>query len=331
MKIKNKLTIGLVASLALLAGITSVRADYSAIIIADNPVHYWPLAESSTNQAAADLGNPGGNPGTYTDANATGGLALGQPTTPTLIGDTCAKFSGANGIFVDAGLFHPGDNITVEAWIQVGTTPGGNIRSIIARWDGSYELDVDGNNFGRLVVQNDSTVTAVVSSVTPLIPGQWHHLVGVFDQGVASVYLDGVLGATNALGGVLHNIGNNTPDRVLIANTRSGSTGNAWYGSIAKVAVYGYGLTSLQIQSHYTNGVPGVAPALARQSAVLVKWGALPGNYALQTASSLGSPNWAGSDASSALTPDGTILEQVFAAPAVDQFFRSVSTNAVQP
>lgn len=331
MKSKSKLTLGLVASLALLAGAMSVRADYSAVIIADNPIHFWPLAESSTNQAAADLGNPGGNPGTYTDANATGGLTLDQPTTPTLIGDTGASFSGANGIFVDAGLFNPGDNMTVEAWVQVGTAPGANIRSIIARWDGSYELDVDGNNYGRLVVQNNSTVTAVVASVTPMIPGQWHHLVGVFDQGMASVYLDGVLGATNALGGVLHNIGNNTPDRVLIANTRSGSTGNAWYGSIAKVAVYGYGLSPQQIQTHYTNGVPNVAPALDRQPAVLVQWLALPGSCALQTASSLSSPNWAAFSASTPLTPDGSTLEQVIPASAANQFFRTVSTNAVQP
>jgi hypothetical protein len=327
----SRLTKGLVASLALLVGIMSGRADYSATILADNPIHYWPLAESATNQAAADLGNPGGNPGTYTDQNNVGGITLGQSVTPTLIGDTCATFSGANGVFVNAGLFHPGDNMTVEAWVKVGTSPGGNIRSVLARWDGSYELDVDQSNFGRLVVENDDGDTAVVSSLTPLIPGQWHHLVGIFDQGVAAVYLDGVLGATNLLGGVLNDLGNNTPDQVLIGNTRNGNTGNGWYGSIAKVAVYNYGLTPQQIQTHYTNGVPNVAPALAQQPAVLVQWPSLPGTFRLQVTSSLSSPNWTTPDASSALTPDGVTLEQVFTPSTLVQFFRSVSTNAVQP
>jgi len=330
MNIRNKLSIGLVAALAILAGVTSVRADYSAIVLNDNPIHFWVLGESSTNQPAADIGTPGGNPGTYTDLNNVNGLLLGQPTTPALIGDTCASFDGLNGVFVDVGLFYPGASVTVEAWVKVGVGAVGNIRSIIARWDGCFELDVDGNNYGRFIVRNDTNGIATVSSLIPLIPGQWHHVVGVFENGVVSVYRDSVLGGTNALGGSLQNVGP-SPDRVLIGNTRTGSTGNVWIGDIAKVAVYNYGLTPQQVLTHYTGGVPGVAPVLTQQPALTIRWPSLPGNYSLQAADSLSNPNWTSTAATPVLTPDATAFEQVIPTASAGQFYRTVSTNAIQP
>src|SRR6266404_2992446 len=116
MKTKKCQSIGQVASLILLGQVTSALADYSSVILADNPIHYWRLEESITSQPAADTGATPTNAGVYT-----GGVTLGQPTAPTLLGGTCALFDGANGTFVDLGLFHPGDSASFEAWVNMAT------------------------------------------------------------------------------------------------------------------------------------------------------------------------------------------------------------------
>src|SRR5438132_1993159 len=144
-----RLSLGLVASMILLGEATSVLAYYSSVVLADHPIHYWRLEETLTSEQAADAGSPGGNPGRYT-----GGVTLGQTTEPLIIGGTCAAFDGANGSFVDLGLFHPGDSATFEAWVNLATDASTTVKAVIARWDGSYELDTNGVDVGYIVVMN---------------------------------------------------------------------------------------------------------------------------------------------------------------------------------
>ena len=125
-----------------------VPGDYAQTVMADAPIHYYRFEETSAAQPAADLGTPGGRNGIYT-----GGITLNQSTAPMELG-SAARFNGSVGTFVNLGNFHPGNSVTIEAWVQLdpsaASSPG--YHAIIARWDGSYELDFAPGDVPNLVV-----------------------------------------------------------------------------------------------------------------------------------------------------------------------------------
>ncbi|WP_191906468.1 LamG-like jellyroll fold domain-containing protein [Hymenobacter baengnokdamensis] len=74
------------------------------------------------------------------------------------------------------------------------------------------------------------------------ISGKWHHVAATFDGTTRSIYLDGVLKASDKPSG--HNV----PDA---SNLRIGSTNNGEYfpGSLDEVRIYNTGLTQAQVQA----------------------------------------------------------------------------------
>ncbi|HXJ72573.1 MAG TPA: LamG-like jellyroll fold domain-containing protein, partial [Candidatus Dormibacteraeota bacterium] len=268
-----------------------VFATYTEAILADNPVHYYPL-DDTAGTTATDLGSLATGGGTYT-----GGITLGQPAITSRLG-RAAKFDGAPGTFVDLGLFHVGDTLTVEAWASLDPAANNNpaFHAIVARWDGSYELDFAPGDFANLVVRNNNNVFGLAAGPTPSARGQWHHLVGVFADGVLTVYVDGVKGSEQNIGGTLQDAGP-APDRVLIGGTRSGTVASFNFrGLIDEVALYDTALSAAQIRGHFRAAVPSGPPVLTIQKAVLLTWPAFPPNYVLQTASAINGPyaNYAG-------------------------------------
>jgi hypothetical protein len=343
LKINNSLSLCLLAFSIILCPGLNARADYAAVVITDTPVHYWPLQETNTAQPAADLGAPGGNPGTYTQ-DVPGGIMLGQSTAPLTLGGTCPFFDGANGTFVNVGLFHPGNSMTIEAWINIASDASATYKPVIARWDGSYELDVTGTDVGNFDVYsapfNSANIVAIPNALTR---GQWYYYVGIYDsnRGNVYIYLNGVLMVTQTLpvGGVLQNRGANTPDRVLIASTRSGSAGYNFRGLIAQVAVYNYPLTSQQVQNHYNTGINGsggigAAPVLNRQAAISIQWPNF-GGYDLEFADRFGALNWMNYSAA----PNGTpviatgLATSMVVVPAsgTARFYRTISSSIFHP
>ncbi len=261
-------------------------ATYTEAVLNDNPIHYYPLDETS-GTTAADLGSLATSGGTYT-----GGLTLGQASAATRLG-TCVRFDGAEGSFVDLGLFHPGNSVTLEAWVNADLTASSTFKAIIARWDGSYEMDWNPTDVGNLVIRNDANAFGIVATAAPISRGQWHHMVSVFDAGTLTIYVDGVQGSSQTIGGVLQNAGP-TPDRVLVGATRSGNFN--WKGLIDEVAIYDSALTPAQIRAHFRASQPG-PPSLTIQNAVIVSWPSFPPGYVLQCAGSVGGPftNYTGS------------------------------------
>ncbi len=223
--------------------------SYIDTVLADGPIHYWRFEETSTTQPALDQGTIGGNDGIYT-----GGITLNQPSASVNLGKA-ALFDGASGTFVDAGLFHPGDSVTVEAWVNLDPAANKDFHSAVSRWDGSYELDVNQGtgDQANFVARNATNAFGLSASADPLTRGAWHHLVGVFDgaTGTLTTYLDGAAGTSVALGGVLQNAGP-TPDRLLIGATRTGIDPSSynWTGLIDEVAIYDHALTPAEIQAH---------------------------------------------------------------------------------
>ena len=233
-----------------------VYGTYQDTVLADAPIHYFPFDETN-GTIALDLGVIEGPGGTNT-----GGIVMNQPSVSSYLG-RCRHFDGAGGTFVDLGLFHPGSNVTVEAWVRFDLDARTNYNAVVARWDGSYELDFDSHtgDRGGFVVRNQAaTVGAGVASGLSARQ-QWHHIVGIFSGGSATIFVDGVQGSTSSIGGALRD-GGPMPDRVMIGATRAGTGMDAYNfsGFIDEVAIYDYALTPVQIRAHYRAPAQNHAP-----------------------------------------------------------------------
>ena len=313
------------APVALTVGAAPVYGSYFETVSWDLPIHYYPLDETAAG-IAIDYGTSAGPGGTDL-----GGITPDQAALSPYLG-RCRHFDGTAGTFVDLGLFHPGNAVSVEAWVRLdsdATRDGWS--AIVARWDGSYELDFNshGSDLGNFVVRNDADAVGIPAAPAPSAREQWHHLVGVFTNGVATVYVDGVQGAVVNMGGVLRDAGP-LPDRVLIGATRDGTIpGGAWNfkGFIDEVAIYDYALSAGQVRAHYRaplNVSPKrMLPPTPTANGWLLRFEGLPGyTYRLQRTTVLGG-SW--DTVATLLAPENGIVEWEDTNPPPSQaFYRTV-------
>jgi hypothetical protein len=248
---------------------------YSEQVIGDGAIHYWRFEETSLDQPAADeipdrppLGSvpaQTNNPGVYT-----GGVTLGHDSAFPTLGNA-VRFDEQDGTYIALGTpQHPGHSISVEAWVflENGHTVG--FSPIIARWDGSYELDVNHRDQGGeldFVIRNDANAVIDPHGDGPMSTNQWHHVVGIFSGesdgggGTGVVYLDGERQIDFVAGGNLRDAGGDD-GQWYIGRSRNPTSGFAWLGVIDEVAIYPLELTEAQIKNHISlamgiNNIPG--------------------------------------------------------------------------
>jgi len=227
-------------------------SQYSDQVMADGAIHYWRFEETSTDQRAKDevsgVTGQTNNPGNYT-----GNITLGQASGGPGLGNA-ARLGGEIYTHVALGTpQHPGNSITVEAWVNLDVSATALFSPVLARWDGSYELDInattgDAPNF---VVRNDVNAFASGGSAGPgMTRGEWHHLAGVFDatNGTARLFLDGVAGPSETIGGVLQNAGGD--DGLWYIGGSRGPIGSTWQGLLDEIAIYPRALSVSELQNH---------------------------------------------------------------------------------
>jgi hypothetical protein len=291
-------------------------ASYLEAVLTDNPIHYYPL-DDTNGTVAADVGMLTAD-GTYT-----GGFTLGQPAASSRLGN-CVRFDGQPGTFVDLGLFHPGDTVTVEAWanLDFDASHSPSYHDLVGRMDGSYILDYAPEDSVQFAVFNDSGVMAGVFGARPAPRGTWHHLVGIFSNGTATVYVDGVQGSVQTVGGVLQNLGP-TPDRVLIGASRDGTNLSFNFkGLVDEVAFYDTALSPAQIRAHY-RAAQATSQSVTIQrtmgSTVIVSWPSFSPGYGLQSSTNVTGPyvNYTGS-----IVVQGNNLTAEVPLDSAQKFFR---------
>ncbi|MDG2385246.1 MAG: LamG domain-containing protein [Pirellulaceae bacterium] len=229
---------------------------YSDLVIADGAINYWSFEQASTADPATD--SAGSVDGTYQ-----GNVVLAPNTESSLLGNA-AQFDGQDGTHVALGAGTViGDSITVEAWVNLDVDATAGFSPVLAKWDGSFELDVNatdqpglGTDRVDFVLRNSSNDFGDPASPIAISRGEWHHVAGVYDgtTGEGLVYLDGVAGAPFSLGGALQNAGGDDGNW-YIGTTRNPASGFNWDGWIDEVAVYDKALSAETIQSHI-NAVP---------------------------------------------------------------------------
>lgn len=229
-----------------------VSGSYSSAVLADNPLGYWRLGDTTAQDPYL----------AHTNGGIGGGLlpygGVGRKPGP---------FAGSYSHYVNNYGYHNTQNnigqfskITVEAWIKTTATSGNifNCRSDSTPVK-SMSLaigagPIGGGGPGRLWWGADGASLIIgVASNTAINDGNWHHVVATWDgvsgTGVSNsqmkIYIDGVQAATTALsqtGGVSAPLGGNGPYGV-----------GSFSGYTARPAIYsGVALTATQVNNHYS-------------------------------------------------------------------------------
>ncbi len=246
-----------VAMLALGTG-PAAAADYPSAVLADHPVSYWRLNETSGTVAADQTGR--------TPGAIYGSVALGQ--SGPVAGGGSFGFDGSDG--VDLGRPAPASLVpaaswALEAWVKASSADASDCVHTYAQLCDAYRLHDYGfelfmNTSGSIAGLADTPTQPPtfypVMSTTRLADSQWHYIVLVRDMSSLTLYVDGAANASTPV----HEQGITT-DRygVTIGNdTVCNCTG--WRGSLAEVAFYNYALTAAQVAAHYQ--AAGVLPPL---------------------------------------------------------------------
>ena len=217
---------------------------YSLVVLADAPINYYQLDETSGTTASDSSGN--GNTGTYTGV----GVTYGVSGAIVKDSDTAITFNGTSGdiSLPVAGLPSGTAPWSIECWMNILSVPAAF--NILVSWGqhvsgGAAELGI--NASGHLYVGFPS-IGGPSQSVSPST-GAWHHVVGTSDGMTQKLYVDGALVASGTFAGNI----STTSETAFIAN---GTGGSSWFnGSIDEVAIYNTVLNQQQISSHYTAGL----------------------------------------------------------------------------
>lgn len=222
---------------------SDITVDYDATVLADSPVAYWPLQES-TGTAADDLG-PHSLTGTYT-----GAFALAQPPIASGLGASTQFGVGGSGAWVDVPhnslLDFSSGSYSLELWLELASN--GSLQALVCTsiTTGSYALIIQSSN--KLGIFPASGITSI--GTTALATATPYHIVYTYDSvaNLSSVYVNGVLDGT-AIGG------SPGPGGSSDFNIGSVAGGGPTLGNISNVAVYDSALSPTRIAAHYAAGI----------------------------------------------------------------------------
>ena len=228
-----------------------VPGSYAAALVADNPLAYWPLNETSGSVAFDPVG---GYNGAYV-----GGVTLAQSGVP-LPGFGSPSYSplfdGTSGyVDIRGSAFNLTGAMTASAWVHVPAAT--HFSGILGRGDNSWRLSINGSGDPGAANGNNGDAT----SPTSILGSGWHMLAytytgapGVTNNG--SLYVDGTLVANNtvtALAGSGYD--------VWIGGSPDYGNGRLLPGNIAHAAVFSQALSAAQVRSIYqaASNVPAVS------------------------------------------------------------------------
>jgi hypothetical protein len=211
---------------------------YSTAVMADGPVGYWRLGESS-GTTAADV--TGGQAGTYFNSPILGspGLLSGET-------NTAARLDGVNDyvrVASTSGL-SPTAAVSVEAWIKPEALPAAGAFASIATKPEAYSLQLNGPKLEFTVMRSGQRYRTQAAAGAIQV-GQAYHVVGTFDGANARLYVNGAQVATMALTGA---VGSST--NALNFGSWDGSS-ERFKGTIDEVAVFANALSASRVTAHY--------------------------------------------------------------------------------
>jgi RHS repeat-associated protein len=208
-------------------------------------VSYWELNEGSGTTAGDSVG-------------AHNGTIHGAAWTAGTVGEALS-FDGVDDYVkaVNSENLNFANIITVEAWARLDATDFTKWYTVVCNFESSgwgIEISPDYDKWEWLLHINGSYRT--VRSDAVVIPGEWYHIVGIYDGSEVSLFINGVKQtATISVTGSIKE----SPVAVTIgANPEAGGSFiRNFKGVIDEVAVYNTALSPEEIQQHYQNGLAG--------------------------------------------------------------------------
>lgn len=222
----------------------TVDGDVVWTAVPDSGVSRWEFEEGS-GSTATDSWNS--YDGTLNGVNY---------TTDSKVGTYALRNDGSgDGVRVpDNSIFDIGNGEALSASIWIKPNNGADQAIAINKGDSSGGVnnvwDIIGNDSGgnyRFSYQDGSTELGVV---TADLIGSWHHLVGVYEQGVGVTgYVDG-----SKVGSDTGNISGWSSSRDLIIGGGSNNTNSDFDGEFDDARIYNKALSSNEVSNLYNNG-----------------------------------------------------------------------------
>lgn len=220
-------------------------ADYRAAVLADNPVSFWRLNDTSGSTAVDEENR---NPGQIS------GATLNEPG--PMAGDASMRFAG-NGI-VELGhdeSLRPPESWTLELWFKASASEAADCATNFGPVCDMYryhafgfvlQLQTDGQVSAGVDTDNQTSVG--VTSPDSYADNQWHYAVVVRSQGNLSLFIDGseVADTPTASPATYYCC----EDVAAIANDGACHC-ESFTGWLSEVAFYNYALSATQIEEHY--------------------------------------------------------------------------------
>ncbi|HEV7927900.1 MAG TPA: LamG-like jellyroll fold domain-containing protein, partial [Verrucomicrobiae bacterium] len=245
---------------------TSPATPYYKLVLQSNPMLFYQLDEPqvalpdpSTDPLALNYGGTGSNdngiyfPGAI-PASVPGPDVVGFPGkgsnnlavsfnhfnwNPGGDDNNATGLSGFIEVPYNTGDLNVIGPVSLTAWIQAAPSDG-RFQTPVGRGDNSYRVDVDGTITDELHFAYGGAGDLLGTTPAGFVnDGQWHFVVGEWDGGLQSLYVDGVLNASNAAAG--------PPAGTTLLDFTIGEapddTGRVFDGNMSQVAIFPYALS----------------------------------------------------------------------------------------
>ena len=237
--------------------------SYSSEVLADSPLVYLRLGESSGTSAVDSSGNALN--GTYSN------VALGVAGALSGDANTAANFVRTNSGYISLGA-SPSLNLTqltYEAWLRPASMPGrgfgtDSFYSIMGKGDGATTeqciLRIDNEDSGPKIHFGSwaGSMSKANYDVSGWTLNEWHHVVATVASNVWKIYVDGVQVASETRSANA----SSEAGAFIIGGAIPGS-GNPvarfFDGRIDEVAVYSGALSAGRVLAHYNAGIGAVS------------------------------------------------------------------------
>lgn len=237
---------------AIIGAISASRAgalsDYASVVMADSPLAYWRMNETS----GTTLSDSSGNSHHLTIPS---GVTLNNASLTNESSAKCISMNGSNKISISAGTWMPSGNAarTIELWFSSTATPGGAALGLLG-----YGKNATRQAFNMRTAKTSEPYPAesyvfwtYADDLVVTVENSWntgtpHHLALTYDGARnLKAYLDSVLIGSKTLSADLATPTNTT--LYIGGNTLE----NAWNGKLQEVAIYNTALSASKIADRY--------------------------------------------------------------------------------
>lgn len=256
---------------------TPPPSSYSGTVLADSPVAYYRMNETSGTTATDSSGH--GYNGTFGSSVALGGAGLVPgDTAPTFPGGTASAAtilrSPSNSALAPTG------SLSVEFWVNVPSSVTTNSQILFTQSfaDGNSNypsyISLDSGTPPYFTVQIN-TANGVVAAYPAAVLGAKNHVVLTWNGSTLTGYVNGVVADSATGSGTIVNYAS------PYAGLTVGGPGDAhtgFAGAVGEFAIYNTALSAARVQAHYNAGTSGSTGTTVWQTG-----GGTVGQYLLPT------------------------------------------------